>query len=466
MATGSGQGLRKVNVVTGKCLSDTVFSCQDFNYFAIAKLGNDIFFTSNSSLYTGTLQGNSLQNCRVIDFTPVAMTSLTTDINGILYSANGNALYKWDPLSGNGFELIGNMPYSSAGDLIFYQGDLYMASVSGIVKVDINTPSLSTMFIPINSQSIYGMAVLSVDCNQNNVYAFETTVSGQATNMLELDMQNRVVKGIACVLPFGVSDAASDVEGGNFSGISLDEIIVQPQCKEPGKGMIKVIRTPGLAQYTYTLNGSAANNTGVFEHLDPGDYLVEVTTPGGCYLDTTVTVPLFDQPAPVVQVHQVNPDCSSGGRVWFTITPDQGQNKIIHNNKDTVSAAFEFSDLAEGPHHFSVVDQYYCELDAKDVIVSLEGSCDTVYFPSAFTPNNDGKNDLFRGSGNRSVKNYQLTVYNRWGQVVFATTNILNGWNGKVNETEQSAGIYVWVASYINKSGQLKSRKGTVVLLR
>lgn len=466
VSTGSGQGLKKVNVVTGKCLSDTVIECPGLNYFAIAKHANSLYFTSNSILYEGTLQNDTLKNCHTVDFTPVAMTALTADNNGIIYSANGTELYKWDPLSGNGFELLGSMPFRSAGDLIFYQGELYMASVSGIVRVDINSPSQSIMFIPINSTAIYGMAVLSVDCNQNNVYAFETTNSGSSTNMLELDMQNRIVKGVACVLPFGVADAASDVEGGTFSGIMLKEVQVRPQCKEPGKGTIAVIRAPGLAQYTYTLNSTISNTTGLFEHLDPGTYHIEITTPGGCYLDSLITVPLFDQPVPAVQLHQVNPDCTTPAKVWFTIVPDIGKNKIIHNYTDTVSAAFEFSNLEEGSHHFSIVDQYYCELDAKDVIISLEGNCDTVYFPNAFTPNNDGRNDFFRGAGSRSMKNYQLTIYNRWGQVVFFTSNILNGWNGKVKDTEQAAGIYVWVASYVNKSGQLKNRKGTVILLR
>lgn len=466
VSTGSGQGIKKVNVVTGKCQSDTVIECPGLNYFAIAKHGNNLYFTSNSILYEAILQNDTLKNCHTVDFTPVAMTSLTVDNSGIVYSANGTELYKWDPISGNGFELLGTMPFRSAGDLIFYQGELYMASVSGIVRVDINNPPQSTMFIPINSTAIYGMAVLSVDCNQNNVYAFETINSGSATNMIELDMQNRVVKGVACVLPFGVADAASDVEGGTFSGITLKEIQVRPQCKEPGKGVLQIVRTPGLAQYTYTLNGASSNTTGLFEHLDPGSYLIEITTPGGCYLDTTMNVPLFDEPVPTVQAHQVNPDCTTPAKVWFTIIPDLGKNKIIHNNTDTVSAAYEFSNLQEGLHHFNVVDQYYCELDAKDVMISLEGNCDTVYFPSAFTPNNDGRNDFFRGAGSRSIKNYQLTVYNRWGQVVFFTTNILSGWNGKVNEVEQAPGIYVWVASYTNKSGQLKNRKGTVVLLR
>ena len=460
-----GQGIQKVNVTAAGCTTKSVVICPNENYFAMALFGDKLYYATNSLLYQGTLQNDVLSNCHVVDFTPVAMTSMTVDITGVLYMANSNNLYKWDPTSGNGVELLGTMPYASAGDMIFYLGELYMASTTGIVKVNIGNPPASTMHIPMNSVAVYGMAVLSVDCNENKAYAFETINAGANTNIIELDLVNRTIVGTVCTIPYGVADAASEVEGGTFAGISLEEIKILPQCKEPGKGMIRVIREPGQAVYTYTLNGTVTNTTGIFEHLDPGNYLIEVTTPGGCYLDTTVDVPLFNPVIPTVEEHHTAPDCIAAGKVWFTITPDNGNNKIIYNN-DTLSAAFQFTDLGEGVHHFSIVDEYFCEIDSKDINLSLEGSCDTLYFPTAFTPNNDGKNDLFKGLGNRSVRDYQLTVYNRWGQKVFSSNNVLQGWNGRVGDMEQNSGIYVWIATYKNTNGELRNRKGTVVLLR
>jgi gliding motility-associated-like protein len=460
-----GQGIQKVSVTSAGCTTKAVTVCPNENYFAMALFGNKLYYATNAFLYEGTLQNDILTNCHVIDFTPVAMSSMTVDNTGILYMANTNALYKWDPASGAGVESLGSMPYSSAGDMIFYLGDLYMASTQGIVKVNIANPPASTMHIPMNAVSVYGMAVLSVDCNQNKAYAFETINAGANTNIIELDLVNRTIVGTVCTIPYGVADAASEVEGGTFAGISLEEIKILPQCQEPGKGQIRVIREPGQAEYTYTLNGTIINNTGVFEHLDPGNYEIEITTPGGCYLDTLVDVPLFNPVIPVVDEHHTAPDCISAGKVWFTIVPDNGNNKIIYNN-DTLSSSFQFTDLNEGLHHFSIVDEYFCEIGSKDILLSLDGSCDTLYFPSAFTPNNDGKNDVFKGLGNRSVRDYKLTVYNRWGQKVFSTNNVLQGWNGRIRDGEQYTGIYIWVASYTNTKGEQRNRKGTVVLLR
>jgi gliding motility-associated-like protein len=178
-----------------------------------------------------------------------------------------------------------------------------------------------------------------------------------------------------------------------------------------------------------------------------------------------VNVPLFNNVDPTVTEHHTAPDCINGGKVWFTISPDNGRNKVIYN-ADTVSSSYQFVDLPEGDHHFSVVDEYYCELAGRDIKMVLEGSCDTVYFPTAFTPNNDGRNDLFRGSGNRAVRNYQLAVYNRWGQVVFHSTNVLNGWDGKVNGVAEDTGVYIWMASYTTIKGVAKKARGTVLLIR
>ncbi len=465
VSLGNGLGIKKVNVTSNGCVVDTFIVCPNENYFALALYGNQMYYATNSILNVGTIVNGQLTNCHPIDITPVSMSSMTVDNTGVIYSANNNGLYKWDPSSGLGFEFLGIMPYTSAGDMIFYLGELYMASKTGIVKVNISNPAASTMHIAMNSVNVFAMAVLSVDCNLNKVYAFETTQAGDATDLIELDMVNRVIVGVSCRVPFVAADAASDVEGGNFSGISLNEIRIIPQCKVPGKGEIRVIREPGQAVYTYSLNRTVNNTTGIFSNLDPGAYRIEITTPGGCYKDTTVNVPLFNNVVPLVQEHFISPDCVDGGKVWFTINPDNGRNKVIFQN-DTLSAGYQFKDLSAGAYHFNVVDEYYCELAAKDIVLALEGSCDTMYFPTAFTPNNNGRNDLFHGLGNRSVKNYELAIYDRWGERIFYTRNVLTGWNGKVRDVEQSIGLYVYIASYITSKGQRKTAKGTVLLIR
>ncbi len=89
-----------------------------------------------------------------------------------------------------------------------------------------------------------------------------------------------------------------------------------------------------------------------------------------------------------------------------------------------------------------------------------------IYLPSAFTPNNDGRNDVLRAVpvGIREFK--FLKIFNRWGQVVFATKDSRQGWDGKINGVEQPTGVYIWMAEGIETDGKLVSRKGSITIIR
>ena len=92
-------------------------------------------------------------------------------------------------------------------------------------------------------------------------------------------------------------------------------------------------------------------------------------------------------------------------------------------------------------------------------------NCDLV-FPSGFTPNGDGKNDIFRAVGNLAgIKGFELNVYNRWGQRVFYTTDIYSGWNGIFNGVPQDLGTFYYLA-YYNVAGEQKMLKGDFQLIR
>jgi gliding motility-associated-like protein len=89
----------------------------------------------------------------------------------------------------------------------------------------------------------------------------------------------------------------------------------------------------------------------------------------------------------------------------------------------------------------------------------------TPYFPTAFSPNGDGRNDRFRLLQSSLVKNYHLTVYNRWGKPVFSTTDPHSGWDGTFRGQLLETGVFVWHSTY-TLNGKTKSDTGTVLLMR
>lgn len=87
--------------------------------------------------------------------------------------------------------------------------------------------------------------------------------------------------------------------------------------------------------------------------------------------------------------------------------------------------------------------------------------------PTAFTPNNDGLNDYFRPHNALKADSYEFKVYNRWGQLVFASNDWQQKWDGRIKGVVQATGVYVWMLSYTNRdTKQPIFRKGTVTLIR
>jgi gliding motility-associated-like protein len=89
-----------------------------------------------------------------------------------------------------------------------------------------------------------------------------------------------------------------------------------------------------------------------------------------------------------------------------------------------------------------------------------------IYVPTAFTPNGDGKNDRLTPFpvGINELKAFR--VFNRWGNEIFSTRRLHDGWDGRLQGREQPAGIYVWVVEAVTSAGKLIEKKGTVTLIR
>lgn len=91
---------------------------------------------------------------------------------------------------------------------------------------------------------------------------------------------------------------------------------------------------------------------------------------------------------------------------------------------------------------------------------------DDIYVPTGFTPNNDGKNDLLIPYYNGKLTLKEFSIFNRWGQRVYTTSQRGAGWNGKINGLLQDSSVYIWLFKYTDDKGIIAEKKGTVVLIR
>ena len=89
-----------------------------------------------------------------------------------------------------------------------------------------------------------------------------------------------------------------------------------------------------------------------------------------------------------------------------------------------------------------------------------------IYVPSGFTPNHDGLNDILRPKYIGITKLYYFAVYDRWGQIVFKTSDMSKGWDGTVNGADQNTGTFVWIIQAEDLTGKMFQLKGFTTLIR
>jgi len=104
--------------------------------------------------------------------------------------------------------------------------------------------------------------------------------------------------------------------------------------------------------------------------------------------------------------------------------------------------------------------------DRTDVRSLVNVSNQIVSYPTAFSPNGDGKNDKFRPVIRTAVQSYQLSVYDPSGKLLFITHDVNRDWDGTWNGKPLENGTYVWKCSYILTGQPRKIDKGVVVLIR
>jgi gliding motility-associated-like protein len=242
----------------------------------------------------------------------------------------------------------------------------------------------------------------------------------------------------------------------------------------------------------YSVNKISQNITGVTWMLDNGmlvnDSLhltQQITTPGphwvrviltdykGCV--NTVSNTVTGYPKPVADFN------------FSTDTPTELENKVtFYDNSSGASISQYYWDFESNGQHtskaynptyaFTTTGYYFTMLK----VTSDHGCVDSVfkklmvdedvtfYIPNSFTPNNDGLNDIFTPKG-VGIKKYHMDIFDRWGELIYSTSDIMQGWDGKHKKGGSilPEGVYVYQISLIQKEGgKVKNFAGHVTLLK
>jgi gliding motility-associated-like protein len=131
-----------------------------------------------------------------------------------------------------------------------------------------------------------------------------------------------------------------------------------------------------------------------------------------------------------------------------------------------------FSFLESPTHEFTYPGSFDVMLvaaDSNNCTDSIEHTINIyyellLYTPNSFTPNGDGDNDVFLPMGFRMNKyqNYQFTIFNKWGEIIFSTDKTAEGWDG----ANAKADVFTWVVTLTDEMGAIRKKVGQVMLIR
>ena len=217
------------------------------------------------------------------------------------------------------------------------------------------------------------------------------------------------------------------------------------------------------------LYSSDQSNIKYIFQKSPQTYSVTLTVSNdkGCVATDTKYINISRSPSQLVshdtilargatlQLEADDGNFSSGGSFYWW--PSFGLNDISIADPLLTSTT-------DTTYHVFIKNRFGCALQDSIEVKYYTGP--DIYVPNAFTPNGDGRNDIFRAVPVGISKMDYFRVYNRNGQLVFQTSQAAHGWDGTIRGIPSAEGTYVWEVRGVDYSGKTISKKGTVVLVR
>jgi len=212
------------------------------------------------------------------------------------------------------------------------------------------------------------------------------------------------------------------------------------------------------------------NPSNVYENPGNYDVSLQVSTTAGCVTTLTMNKPglITVYPSPIADF-TVFPEETTAFAAEVEIT-DQSTGSMelfyqLNADVDTTARNLNFY-FAEGGYHYPyqvVTNEYGCtDTAVRQVYVKAHT---TFYVPTSFTPDNSNINDVFQPVV-FDVQEYEFTIYNRWGELIYITHNTGEGWDGYFKNLPSPDGVYIWKMKFLNHLELYEEHYGNFSLIR
>lgn len=409
----------------------------------------------NVSTLTDAVPGgtwtSSTTSVATIDPVTGALHGVTSGVATISYGFTA-ACYLTTSITVNPLPIIANLAYTDPSTCNGLDGSITLdgstPSTAYIVNYDFNGIPASPLTVTANSAGklVLNSAAASFAAGTYaNIYITNTATGCVSLPAGPITLSDPPIPPTPVITYLPICyhqtlflEATDAAAGGTFSWTGPD-------------GFTSSIYNPSIVGTTYA-------NTGI--------YTVTYTLLNCVSLPATANVTIQAPP----QLTNVTPNqtiaygstvqLNASNALYYVWTPDDGtlNNPNINYPKATPFVTTTYT--VYGMNEYGCRDTAYVTIFVDSVIHGV--------IPTAFTPNGDGRNDIFHPIGFDFHRIVEFTVFNRWGQQIFYSNNISDGWDGTFNGVPQEMGTYYYNIIVAQPEGMMENKayKGSVTLIR
>ncbi len=433
--------------------------------------GNSINVTQPGSYYmagTDASGCNFTSNTINVTFNPPAPTTITASGatsfcpggSVTLTSDSAFTSYLWtDNTTNNAITVSQSGNYSMAG--VAANGCQYASNTITVTQ----NPNPVLALVSSTNESCYGAGDGSITVSATSTpaytYTWSTTPqqsSATATNLSDGSYDVTVFDGNQC----SASSTYAIVAPAELT-LALGSL-TDASCFQSADGAISVTVNGGTTPYSYVW--SSGNTSSSLQDVTAGNYNLTVSDAHNCSVTSAFTI---SEPPQISFSSLVFDTVKFGTDILLNldVQPAGGTYTYQWNPGNYLSctdcASPEFSAIRNMQYEVTVTDAGGCSVTGT-VVVNVKGD-KPFFIPNVFTPNNDQQNDYFQVYATGSVY-FHLTIFNRWGEKVFDTGNITEGWDGRYQGKDAYAGVYTYVVQINFLDSEVRKYKGSFTLLR
>ena len=316
-----------------------------------------------------------------------------------------------------------------------------------------------------------GLTVINVFCFGEASGSVDLTVAGGTAPYSFLWDNGETTEDLGNVVAGDYNVIVTDARGCTFTGMST---VTQPaealtgsilsqtniNCGGAANGSITAAGSGGILPYEFSLNNGPFQLSGVFDGLDAASYTITVRDANLCTVEVTA---LLTEPVTLTVNHtKVDASCpdAADGSITLTIAGGVPPYSIIWSDGDINASRTK---LLPGTYSVVVTDMNGCTVP-DNIVVDYTGTTGCLEIPTIITPNNDGYNDTWIIKNIDLFPDAEVFVFNRWGERVFHTKNLLaNPWDGTSDGKQLPTDSYHYVL-HLNSGSE--SRSGVISIIR